>query len=196
MSKNGSKNWKKIGIIAGIVLLVLIAGGAAYHRMNAGVVTVQTGKVASQDLASVVTASGEIKPLNYVNISSNAFGIIRKLYVQEGDRVKKGQLLAQIDNVQPESNVKAMQAALGAAGGDATAAEAAGKLGDMTRKQYEAGYIDFQTLLGAQLNEQLATINLVQAQTNRLGDTAALYQALGGGWWNHDATAKAEARQP
>jgi len=78
----------------------------------------------------------------------------------------------------------------------ATAAEAAGKLGDMTRRQYEAGYIDFQTLLVAQLNEQLATINLVQAQTNRLGDTAALYQALGGGWWNRDATAKAEAKQP
>jgi outer membrane protein TolC len=65
----------------------------------------------------------------------------------------------------------------------------------MTRKQYDAGYVDYQTLLLAQQNEQLATINLVQAQTNRLGDTAALFQALGGGWWNHEKMNTAEAKQ-
>lgn len=56
---------------------------------------------------------------------------------------------------------------------------------DLTRRQYEVGYVNYQTLLAAEQNHQLAVINLVQAQTNRLGDTAALYQALGGGWWNH-----------
>ncbi|MGB8078153.1 MAG: efflux transporter outer membrane subunit, partial [Gallionella sp.] len=55
----------------------------------------------------------------------------------------------------------------------------------ITRKQYEVGYVNYQTLLAAEQSHQLAVINLVQAQTNRLGDTAALYQALGGGWWNH-----------
>ncbi len=59
----------------------------------------------------------------------------------------------------------------------------------LTRKQYEVGYVNYQTLLAAEQNEQLAVINLIQAQTNRLGDTAALYQALGGGWWNHAAAA-------
>ncbi len=54
----------------------------------------------------------------------------------------------------------------------------------LTRKQYEIGYVNYQTLLAAEQNHQLAVINLIQAQTNRLGDTAALYQALGGGWWN------------
>ncbi len=120
--KNGKK---KIAIIAGIVVLVLVVAGAIYQHTQAGVVTVQTGKVAHEDLASIVTASGEIKPLTYVNISSNAFGIITKLYVQEGERVKKGQLLAQIDNVQPQSNVVGMKAALEAATGDAAAADAA-----------------------------------------------------------------------
>lgn len=72
----------------------------------------------------------------------------------------------------------------------AAAAQAAAKLSAMTRKQYEAGYADLQTLLIAQQNEQFATINLVQAQTNRLGDTAALFQALGGGWWNRDGKDK------
>lgn len=57
---------------------------------------------------------------------------------------------------------------------------------DLARKQYQVGYINYQTLLAAGQSHQLAMINLVQAQTNRLGDTAALYQALGGGWWNHD----------
>jgi NodT family efflux transporter outer membrane factor (OMF) lipoprotein len=54
----------------------------------------------------------------------------------------------------------------------------------LTSKQYEAGYVNYQTLLAAEQNHQLAVINLIQAQTNCLGDTAALYQALGGGWWN------------
>lgn len=57
----------------------------------------------------------------------------------------------------------------------------------LTRKQYDVGYVNYQTLLAAEQNHQFAVINLVQAQTNRLGDTAALYQALGGGWWNHAA---------
>lgn len=119
------KNWKKFAIIGGIVVLVLILVGAVVHQRNAGIVPVQTGKVMKQDLASVVTASGEIKPLTYVNVGANAFGKITKLYVQEGDRVKKGQLLAQIENIQPEANVAGMKAGLEAAGGDAAAAEAA-----------------------------------------------------------------------
>ena len=58
---------------------------------------------------------------------------------------------------------------------------------DLSRKQYQFGQIDYLTRLVAEQNFQLATINLVQAQTNRLGDTAALYQTLGGGWWNRPA---------
>jgi len=60
---------------------------------------------------------------------------------------------------------------------------------DLTLKQYQVGYVNYQTLLAAEQSHQLAVINLVQAQTNRLGDTAALYQALGGGWWNHGESA-------
>ena len=86
-----------------------------------------------------------------------------------------------------QSDAQALKAA-------ATAAEAAGKMGDLTRKQYEAGAVDFQTLLVVQQNEQLANINLVQAQTNRLGDTAALFQALGGGWWNRATKEMAGAK--
>lgn len=55
---------------------------------------------------------------------------------------------------------------------------------DMSHMQYEEGFVNYQILLAAEQNYQQSVVTLVQAQTNRLGDTAALYQALGGGWWN------------
>jgi len=55
---------------------------------------------------------------------------------------------------------------------------------DLTRKQYQTGYANYLALLSAEQAYQQAVMNLVQAQTNRYADTAALFQALGGGWWN------------
>jgi NodT family efflux transporter outer membrane factor (OMF) lipoprotein len=55
---------------------------------------------------------------------------------------------------------------------------------DLTKKQYETGYVNYLGLLNAEQSYQQALINLVQAQANRYADTAALFQALGGGWWN------------
>ena len=55
---------------------------------------------------------------------------------------------------------------------------------ELARKQYQLGAVNYQTQLAAEQNYQLADINLTQAQASRLGVTVALYQALGGGWWN------------
>jgi NodT family efflux transporter outer membrane factor (OMF) lipoprotein len=55
---------------------------------------------------------------------------------------------------------------------------------DLTTQQLQAGYVNYLALLNAEQNYQQAVINLVQAQSNRYADTAALFQALGGGWWN------------
>jgi len=55
---------------------------------------------------------------------------------------------------------------------------------DLTKKQLDAGYANYLALLSAEQAYQQALINLVQAQSNRYADTAALFQALGGGWWN------------
>jgi len=55
---------------------------------------------------------------------------------------------------------------------------------DLTTKQMQAGYVSYLALLSAEQSYQQAVINLVQAQSNRYADTAALFQALGGGWWN------------
>src|SRR2546427_2378699 len=113
------KTWKKIAIITGVVVLLLAIVGFTVHQSHKNVVTVQTGKVQRLDLASVVSASGEIKPKTYVNIGANAFGKITKLYVKEGDRVRSGQLLAQLENVQSAADVSATQASLDVAGTEA-----------------------------------------------------------------------------
>src|SRR5689334_11154923 len=128
---------KKIAIGSGVAVLVLAIAGIAVHQSRKGVVTVQTGKAARQDLASIVSASGEIKPKTYVNIGANAFGKITRLYVKEGDRVKKGQLLAQLENVQSSADVNATQAGLEAARTDAVAADAAlnTSMADLKRAQ-------------------------------------------------------------
>ena len=61
---------------------------------------------------------------------------------------------------------------------------------DLSRLQLKHGYIGTFELLAAQQAYQQARIALVQAEANRFADTAALYQALGGGWWHHPELGK------
>ena len=73
----------------------------------------------------------------------------------------------------------------------AAAAEHAAKVAlDLTQQQLETGGTDQVTYLTAQQTYQQAVVNLVQAQANRYSDTAALFQALGGGWWNRQDLSK------
>jgi HlyD family secretion protein len=142
------KAWKKIAIGAGIAVLLAMIVGFTVHQSSKNVTTVQTGKVQRQDLATVVSASGEIKPKNYVNVGANAFGKITHLYVKEGDHVKRGQLLAQLENVQSSADVNANQASLQAAQTDAVAADANVKTSqaDLLRAQadYERNKLDWE----------------------------------------------------
>ncbi|HXH64719.1 MAG TPA: TolC family protein, partial [Mariprofundaceae bacterium] len=57
---------------------------------------------------------------------------------------------------------------------------------DLAKEQFKAGAISYLTLLNAQKAYEQARIGLVQAQATRYADTAALFQALGGGWWHRD----------
>jgi NodT family efflux transporter outer membrane factor (OMF) lipoprotein len=66
----------------------------------------------------------------------------------------------------------------------AAAATAAKTTLDLAQRQLQDGYANYLALLSAEQAYQLARINLVQAQASRYADTAALYQALGGGWWH------------
>lgn len=134
------KAWKKVAIGAGAVVLLAIIVAFTVHQSGKNVVTVQTGKAQRQDLATVVSASGEIKPKTYVNIGANAFGKITHLYVKEGDHVKRGQLLAQLENVQSSADVNANEASLQAAQTDSLAAEAGLKTAEADLLRAQADY--------------------------------------------------------
>jgi HlyD family secretion protein len=110
----GMKKWKKVVLVA-VVIVVLISltvGGVVWSRR--GVVAVQTGKVQREDLAQVVTANGEIKPVeqNQANVNANSVGRIIEILIKEGDHVTKGQLLLRTEDVQQSANVDAQQAAI------------------------------------------------------------------------------------
>jgi HlyD family secretion protein len=121
--------WK---ILIAVVVLLLIAAGvtASVVYSQRGVVTVQTGKVVREDLASVVSASGEVKPRNYINIGAEYQGQLTDILVKEGDHVRKGQLLARIDEAQSMADVNAQRAALSSAEADSAASEATLKAGE------------------------------------------------------------------
>src|ERR1700722_11038166 len=134
------KVWKKVAIGVGAFLLVAIIVGLSVRQSSKNVVTVQTGKVQREDLATVVSASGEIKPKVYVNIGANAFGKITHLYVREGDHVKKGQMLAQLENVQSSADVQSNQASLDAAVKHRQAVPAAVKTAEAYQRRAQADY--------------------------------------------------------
>jgi len=67
---------------------------------------------------------------------------------------------------------------------DVRAENAARVTYDLTQRQMDVGYVNYLTLLNAETTYQLALIQRVQAQATRFGDSVALFQALGGGWWN------------
>ena len=127
-------------ITLAILAPAAIAGGIYGYRYwnNRGLVTVQTGIAAKGDLTSIVTASGEIKPRNYINLGANAQGPITALLVKEGDRVRKGQVVARIEHIQPEADVNAQRAGVASALADSAAAEAGLKAQDDTITTAEA----------------------------------------------------------
>jgi HlyD family secretion protein len=136
------KTWKKVLIGVGVVLVLGIFVGVTVYQSHKNLVTVQTGKAQKQSLSSVVSASGEVKPKTYVNIGANAFGKIIKLHVREGDQVKRGQVLAQLENVQSTADVDANKASLSAAETDYIAADAALQTSraDLNRAQSDADH--------------------------------------------------------
>src|SRR5947199_10778188 len=106
------KTWQKVCIGGGVAVAIAGIVGYSITAANKGVVTVQTAKVAKQDsLVSLVTASGEIKPTTYTNVTAQGFGRITAILVKEGDKVKRGDKLLLQENVQANADVQAQSAA-------------------------------------------------------------------------------------
>lgn len=114
-------------LIIFIAIVVGLGGIVAVSLTQQGRdrVTVQTVRAERQNLSAVVTASGEITPKTYADISPNNVGQITDLYVKEGDHVKAGQLLAKLWNVQEAAQVSGMQAALKTSAANLAAQQAA-----------------------------------------------------------------------
>ena len=106
---------KKV-IIAIIVVLVLSAAAGAniYFRREQGP-SITAEEIRARDLESIVSASGKIQPKRQVNISANQMGRVTRLAVEEGQRVKAGQFLLEIDPRQLEGQLQRGQASVAAA---------------------------------------------------------------------------------
>ena len=143
------KTWHKVGI--GLAAAAALGGIVWFsiNQANKGVVTVQTAKVAKQEaLVSVVTASGEIKPTTYTNITAQGFGRIIDIIVKEGDHIKKGDRLLMQENVQANADVQAQSASINSTQSGVQAAEASFRAAqaDLIQQQanLEKANLDFE----------------------------------------------------
>lgn len=133
------KTWQKV--CTGVGVVAALSGVVAYsvHKANKGVVTVQTAKVAPADtLTSQVTASGEIKPTTYTNVTAQGFGRITSIVVKEGDHVRKGDVLLTQDNIQANADVQAQAASANSAESGVAASEASYKAAQADLLQQQA----------------------------------------------------------
>ena len=113
-----------------IVLAILVAAGLVTFmvvKQQSGYTKVLTAKIVRQNLSTVVSGTGQIKPKTYAVLGATAMGRITHLYVKEGDHVKKGQAVAEVENVSQEAQVSGQKAAISAAQTDIASYVAAEK---------------------------------------------------------------------
>jgi NodT family efflux transporter outer membrane factor (OMF) lipoprotein len=92
-------------------------------------------------------------------------------------------------------SLRALQSDANALAAAVAAEHAAATSLGITRRQLELGQVGYLSLVSAEQTYQTAVISLVQTRTNRYADTAALFQALGGGWWNRSDVASASPKR-
>jgi HlyD family secretion protein len=114
---SGRKKRKRLIIVGVVVALVLLCAIAvfAFSRGGTKIDPTKLAKVEKGDLAKSVVATGKVEPIIKVEVKSKASGIVKKLLVDYGDRVKRDQLLVQLDKQEIEAQVEQSRAALQAA---------------------------------------------------------------------------------
>ena len=124
-----------------ISLAVLVAAGLVAFmvvKQQSGYTKVLTATVAHEDLSTIVSGTGQIKPKTIVNVGATSFGRITHFYVKEGDHVKQGETVATIENVQQEANVAGQQAAIASAKTDIASYIAAEKTAEANLEHAQA----------------------------------------------------------
>jgi HlyD family secretion protein len=139
------KKWIWIGL-GGALVVLLVAGNVA--RQSAGkVVAVQFARVRREDITARVRAPGKIEPRTQVKVSADVMGKIVQLPIKEGDRVKKGELMLQLDDTQYRSAYSQARAAR-------ASAEARLKEAEASLKVTEANYARQKALFEQHLLSQ------------------------------------------
>jgi NodT family efflux transporter outer membrane factor (OMF) lipoprotein len=159
--------------------------------------------VATANLLPQITLTGQYgatstgNPLSGISIWSIGAGLAQPLFrggeliharraavaaYDEAAAQYRSTVLAAFQNV--ADALRALQSDADAVNAQVAAEHAAADSLDITRRQFQLGAINYLSLLNAEQTYQQSHIALVQAQANRYADTAALFQALGGGWWN------------
>ncbi len=138
MNGNGNgrkkRNRRLIYIVIGVVLVLgAVIGVIAAARGGTKIDPSKLAKVERGDLAKSVVATGKVEPITKVEIKSKASGIVKKLYVDAGDRVKKGQLLAELDKEEIEARVAQAKAQT-----EASEASLKGTQADLERAKVDA----------------------------------------------------------
>jgi HlyD family secretion protein len=193
--KNGKKRRKRI-IWISVVVLFLAGGGFGVKAALSPNRTIDPSKLAAVergDLARVVVATGKIQPLSKAEIKSKASGIVKKIYVDYGDRVKQGQLLAELDKIQLEAAARASQANWQAAEAALDSAKATLERNkvdaegpdvpflkrnmERAEQMYKDGVMSKSLVEDAEKNYQLALNKQVSAQRNLTVSRAEIAKA-------------------
>src|SRR5580693_7003190 len=194
---NGKKRRRRL-IWAALGVVVLGGGGygvMAALRPNHTIDPSKLADVERGDLARVVVATGKIQPLSKAEIKSKASGIVKKIYVDYGDRVKVGQVLVELDRVQLEAAERAAKANLQAAEAARNSAmaslernkvDAEGpdvpflKLSmERAEKEFKEGVVSKSVVEDAQKNYQLGLNKQMSAQANLAVSRAEIAKAEG-----------------
>lgn len=141
---NGKNHKKRRWIITAIVfagVLVLVIVGVAATRGGTKIDPTKLAKVERGDITKSVVATGKVTPITKVEIKSKASGIVKKLYVDTGDRVKQGQVLADLDRVEIEAETNSARAQLLSSQANLKSAQA-----DEKRAEVDAQGVDIPTL--------------------------------------------------
>ncbi len=212
---------KKILLIALAVLVIVGVVAGSIYRSQSNVTKVVTGKASRQDLVSIVSGTGQIKPKTYVNVGATAFGRITHLNVKEGDHVKAGTILATVENVQPQATVAAQSAAIESSRTDVNSFSAAEKTAganilqakadleqkrldfDRSRSLYQEKLIAKQDFDAKQAAFDMATATLaqrqaalIQAEAQTASQRAHVNQAMASQRANFDSLDKTVSRAP
>jgi HlyD family secretion protein len=158
---------KKLLIVLGVllVLAVIVIGNLQSRREKTVKVTID--KVKRQDLTSIISASGEVKPKKNINISAQVPGRIIKIGVEEGQEVKAGDFLLKLDSTQYEANADRDQNYIRAANADLIQSEAR-LLRDKSSYDRQQKLFDEELISMDQVEAAKAQFDVSVAQVNAI----------------------------